>query len=89
MKNLILAAFAAISLTAAIAPLASAATFHNGSSIAGDCKPPIETSLASPIEMSQRQAVVIAAFGVTCDDEGVPDGRPGTDPAARDDRSRG
>ena len=36
MKNLILAAFAALSLTAAIAPLANAATFHNGSSIAGD-----------------------------------------------------
>nr|WP_294525844.1 hypothetical protein [uncultured Rhodopila sp.] len=36
MKNLILAALAALSLTAAIAPLATAATFHNGSSIAGD-----------------------------------------------------
>ena len=36
MKNLILAAFAALSLSAAIAPLASAATFHNGSSVAGD-----------------------------------------------------
>jgi hypothetical protein len=36
MKKLILAAFAAISLTAAVAPLASAAEFHNGSSVAGD-----------------------------------------------------
>jgi hypothetical protein len=36
MKNLILAAFAALSLSAAVAPLASAATFHNGSTIAGD-----------------------------------------------------
>jgi hypothetical protein len=36
MKNLFLAAFAAVSLAAAIAPAASAATFHNGSSVAGD-----------------------------------------------------
>jgi hypothetical protein len=36
MKNLILAAFAALSLTAAIAPVASAAVFHNGSTVAGD-----------------------------------------------------
>jgi hypothetical protein len=31
MKNIILAAFAALSLTAAVAPIANAATFHNGS----------------------------------------------------------
>jgi hypothetical protein len=36
MKNLFLAAFAALSLTAAVAPLANAATFHNGSTVAGD-----------------------------------------------------
>jgi hypothetical protein len=36
VKNLILAAFAALSLSAAVAPLASAAVFHNGSSVAGD-----------------------------------------------------
>jgi hypothetical protein len=36
MKNLFLAAFAALSLTAAIVPVASAATFHNGSTVAGD-----------------------------------------------------
>ncbi len=36
MKNLILAAFAALSLSAAIVPAANAATFHNGSSIADD-----------------------------------------------------
>jgi hypothetical protein len=36
MKNLILAAFAALSLSAAIAPLANAAGFHNGSTVAGD-----------------------------------------------------
>jgi hypothetical protein len=36
MKNMILAAFAALSLTAAIAPVASAAVFHNGSTVAGD-----------------------------------------------------
>jgi hypothetical protein len=36
MKNLILAAFAALSLTAAIAPVANAAVSHNGSTVAGD-----------------------------------------------------
>lgn len=36
MKNMILAAFAALSLTAAIAPVANAASFHNGSTVAGD-----------------------------------------------------
>jgi hypothetical protein len=36
MKNLILAAFAALSLTAAIAPMANAANFQNGSTVAGD-----------------------------------------------------
>jgi len=36
MKNMILAAFAALSLMTAIAPVASAASFHNGSSVAGD-----------------------------------------------------
>jgi hypothetical protein len=36
MKNLILAAFAALSLSATIVPVANAATFHNGSSVAGD-----------------------------------------------------
>jgi hypothetical protein len=36
MKNLILAAFAALSLTAVVAPLANAAPFHNGSSVSGD-----------------------------------------------------
>jgi hypothetical protein len=36
MKNLILAAFAALSLSAAVAPLANAAVFHNGSTVAGD-----------------------------------------------------
>ncbi len=36
MKTLILAALATVSLTGALAPLANAATFHNGSSVAGD-----------------------------------------------------
>ncbi len=36
MKNMILAAVAALSLMAAIAPVASAAVFHNGSTVAGD-----------------------------------------------------
>lgn len=36
MKNLIIAAFAALTLTAAIAPIANARDFHNGSTIAGD-----------------------------------------------------
>jgi hypothetical protein len=36
MKNMILAVFAAISLTAAIAPLANAAVFHNGSTVDDD-----------------------------------------------------
>jgi hypothetical protein len=38
MKNLVLAAFAALSLTAAIAPLANAATYHNGSTVGGDAQ---------------------------------------------------
>ena len=36
MKTVILAALAALSLTGALAPLANAATFHNGSTVAGD-----------------------------------------------------
>jgi hypothetical protein len=36
MKKLILAAFAAVSLSAAVAPLANAAVSHNGSTVAGD-----------------------------------------------------
>jgi hypothetical protein len=36
MKNMILAAFAALSLTAAVAPVANAAIFHNNSTVAGD-----------------------------------------------------
>jgi hypothetical protein len=36
MKNLFLAAFAALSLAVAIAPAASAHVFHNGSTVAGD-----------------------------------------------------
>jgi hypothetical protein len=38
MKTMILAAFAALSLTAAVAPVANAANFHNGSTIAGDAQ---------------------------------------------------
>jgi hypothetical protein len=38
MKNMILAALAALSLTAALAPMANAAIFHNGSSVAGDAE---------------------------------------------------
>jgi hypothetical protein len=36
MKNLMLAAIAALGLSAAVVPVAQAAVFHNGSSIAGD-----------------------------------------------------
>jgi hypothetical protein len=36
MKNLFLAAFAALSLSAAVVPVANAAVFHNGSTVAGD-----------------------------------------------------
>jgi hypothetical protein len=36
MKNLFLAAFAALSLMVAVAPVAGAASFHNGSTVAGD-----------------------------------------------------
>jgi hypothetical protein len=36
MKNLMVAAFAALSLTAAVAPMANARDFHNGSTVAGD-----------------------------------------------------
>jgi hypothetical protein len=51
------------------------------------CKPPIETSHASPIEMSLRHTAA-GPFEVTCDGAGDPDERSGTDPAACDDRSR-
>jgi hypothetical protein len=36
MKNLILAALAALSVTAAMTPMANARDFHNGSTVAGD-----------------------------------------------------
>ncbi len=36
MRNMMLAALAALSLTAAIAPAANAAVFHNGSTAASD-----------------------------------------------------
>jgi hypothetical protein len=36
MKTLFLAAFTALSLTVAVVPVASAAGFHNGSTVAGD-----------------------------------------------------
>ena len=36
MKTIILAAFAVLSLTLAIAPVANAAAFHNGSTVGGD-----------------------------------------------------
>jgi hypothetical protein len=36
MKNLILAAFAVLSLSAVVVPVANAAAFHNGSTVAGD-----------------------------------------------------
>ena len=36
MKNLFLAAIAALSLSAAVVPVANAAVFHNGSTVAGD-----------------------------------------------------
>ncbi|MDR3533632.1 MAG: hypothetical protein P4L90_24110 [Rhodopila sp.] len=36
MKNMVLAAIAALSLAAAVAPVANAAVFHNGSTVAGD-----------------------------------------------------
>jgi hypothetical protein len=36
MKTMFLAALAAISLSAAVVPAASAASFHNGSTVAGD-----------------------------------------------------
>ena len=36
MRQFILAAFAALSLTAAVAPLAHARDFHNGSTVGGD-----------------------------------------------------
>ena len=36
MRQFLLAAFAALSLTAAVAPLAHARDFHNGSTVAGD-----------------------------------------------------
>jgi hypothetical protein len=36
MKKIMIAGFAVLSLMVAVAPLANAATFHNGSSISGD-----------------------------------------------------
>lgn len=36
MRNLILAAFAALSLSAVVMPVANAAVFHNYSTVAGD-----------------------------------------------------
>jgi hypothetical protein len=36
MKKMFLAALTVLSLTAAVAPMANAANFHNGSTIAGD-----------------------------------------------------
>ena len=36
MRTMIIAAFAALSLTAAVAPAANAAIFHNNSTVAGD-----------------------------------------------------
>lgn len=36
MKKMILAAVAGLGLTAAVVPIANAAVFHNGSTIAGD-----------------------------------------------------
>jgi hypothetical protein len=36
MKNLMLAAVAALSLSAAVVPAANAALFHNSSTVAGD-----------------------------------------------------
>jgi hypothetical protein len=36
MKNLILAAFAAPSLSAAVVPVVNAGVFHNASTVAGD-----------------------------------------------------
>jgi hypothetical protein len=36
MKTMILAAFTALSVLAAISPIANAADFHNGSTVAGD-----------------------------------------------------
>ena len=48
------------------------------------CKSPIETSHASPIEMSLRHPGV-GTFEVTCDGGCNRDERSGTDPAAADD----
>jgi hypothetical protein len=36
MKNMVLAAVAALSLSSVVVPAANAAIFHNGSSVAGD-----------------------------------------------------
>ncbi|HQT76945.1 MAG TPA: hypothetical protein PLD10_07825 [Rhodopila sp.] len=45
MKNLMLAAFAALSLGAAVVP-AYAATFHNGSTVAGDTQATLQQQTA-------------------------------------------
>ena len=65
------------------------AIYHNGQlpDFNITCKPPIEMSHASPIEMSREQ-VVVETFGVTCDD-GDPNERPRTDPASYHDQPGG
>jgi hypothetical protein len=47
MKNLILAAFAALSLSAAVAPFTNAAVFQNGSPAAGDAATPDRAQVAA------------------------------------------
>jgi hypothetical protein len=59
-------------------------TYHMTPYPVEKCKPPIETSHASPIEMSLRHSAV-GTFEVMCDGWGDPDERSGIDPAARDD----
>jgi hypothetical protein len=61
-----------------------AATCHIPPYAVPGCKPPIETSHASPIEMSLRHTAV-GTFEVTCDGGDNPDERSGSDPAAGDD----
>jgi hypothetical protein len=47
MKKMILAAVAAFGLTAAIVPVANAAVFHNGSTIAGDVEATVRAQTGS------------------------------------------
>jgi hypothetical protein len=56
MQKIILAAIAALNLTAVIVPVANAAVFHNGSTISGTQRPPGFNRLAPMADEVKRLA---------------------------------